>query len=188
MSIITLKEIETFIAPIKIDLEREGKYILENAMYFGGGVRKISRDWSIEEIFYRVMHELGHFIEIDDARALCHTGWNFQYGTYTGSDHRNDYYSFFTDTHLQREIRVYAIQSQLSQHLGMNFDTEESILLLRDVLSGFRLLPGNSEDEKVLLAIAKVETLRQQPEYGIAALMTEFERKKELFQVYSQTL
>jgi hypothetical protein len=184
----TIEAIEKFLAPIKVDWRYDGKYILDNEMYLGGGIAGWSRP--PEEACYLAIHELSHLVEIDDSRALDPDGWGLKGGTYESTDPftGRDYYEYRTDAHIQRELRVYAIQSQFSQYFGIPFDIEKAVLVLQRVVWGFEKLPGQSNSEKILWAISKVEELRQQPNYSLAAVIAEFERKKELFRISTQSL
>jgi hypothetical protein len=200
--------VEKFIDPICIHWVYEGKYILEDKMYFGGCFLEAHQLESSDETnihgmlqellvlfnkddvslvvdraLWAVLHELSHFIEIDDARALSQKDWGLKHGTVLGKCNYsgNTFQSHFTDTAIQRELRVLAIQFQLSQHLEVPVEIEKSVFLLKDFLStSFCYLPGNGETEKIAWAIAKVKELIQQPEYSLSQLIAEINRKKEL--------
>jgi hypothetical protein len=199
-----IRSVEVFLLPVCIDWFYEGKYIFEDKMYFGGCLRiyryivdepsiyvlldELSHFKKANEInalvdrsLWAVLHELSHFIEIDDIRALNKENWGLR-----GSG--KVFRSHSTDFAVQRELRVLAIQFQLSQCLGIPFDIKESVSLLKETLyPSFLFLPGDSMDERIIWAIAKVNELIQQPEYKPSQLIAEFGRKKELFRNFTLT-
>lgn len=80
-----------------------------------------------------LFHEIGHFIEIDDAR-ICVSGWGLVYGTEIDFGHRvvQEYQSC---QGTQREVRVCVIQSLLQEHFGLDPDvtsTLNSLYLIGD--------------------------------------------------------
>jgi hypothetical protein len=176
---ITFETLEAFVAPIEINWTYDGKYILDGTMYLGGGRTHRPR-LPLVEAFYMLTHEIAHLLEIDDSRALDPFGWGLQHGTYFETGSRVGFHTYQTDAHLQRELRVYAIQSKFHEYFDMAFDIKRAVHVLRDYVDGFGNLSGGSDEERVTIAVAKIESLRQQPEYSFPVLMAEFERKKEL--------
>ncbi len=67
------------------------------------------------------LHELAHFIEIPFDRVF-QPSWGFIYLPFDWEP--------TTDQHIMRELRCFAIQSRLHEHLGLEFDPEYWIKLV----------------------------------------------------------
>lgn len=87
-----------------------------------------------------LVHEMAHFIEIDDSRAFS-TGWGLEFRIVEIMGH--SCCEPTTCQGLLREVRVCAIQMQLSSHFGMSPDkadleyTVKSLRHLPDYCMGF---------------------------------------------------
>jgi hypothetical protein len=73
-----------------------------------------------------LLHEMSHFLDIDDARVLD-PGWGLRYGEWVhcSFSRQGGWYAVKTAQHIQREIKVHAFQWVLSQYFGMPEIIEE---------------------------------------------------------------
>ena len=132
---------------------------------------------------YNVLHELAHFIEIDENR--CNKpGWGLKYGKWVDNPFPRPYspagwHEYSTDQHIRREIRVWAYQANLHQHFGLKVDFEdlaEAALYLPDF---FLYVKGiRSDKQRVLKVAAEIEFLAAQVQYSFPEIIKELERKR----------
>jgi hypothetical protein len=67
-----------------------------------------------------LLHEMSHFVEIDDSRTLK-SGWGLKYGKWSDLPYYagGGFYEFSSAEHIKREIKVWAYQYSLSQYLKL---------------------------------------------------------------------
>jgi len=67
-----------------------------------------------------LVHEIAHFIEIDEAR-MDRDAWGFRWPY----DEEGRPINFTTSAHIERELRVFAISLHLFEYAGFNIDPED---------------------------------------------------------------
>lgn len=96
-----------------------------------------------------LLHEMGHFVEIDDARCTL-PGWGLHVTTvcFPGHPPCLDPRTFQA---CEREIRVMGIQRVLAAHFNMDFDDFYHAKLIWDWVPGVFFMPGlpSCRDESV---------------------------------------
>jgi hypothetical protein len=95
-----------------------------------------------------LLHETAHLIEIDDERVL-EPGWGLKYGTWIEFPGHKDggWYEALTPQHIEREIRVCAIQWMLVQHFRTGTNLSQmtaSCIYLPDTFTVNQLAPNHS--------------------------------------------
>lgn len=129
-----------------------------------------------------LLHEMAHFIEIDDRRCGMY-GWGLKLPRIVGTSRYGiNYDSFKTDQHIRREIRVCAVQLNLAQHFAIS-DKELGLEYLANTLT---LLPDTHTfclRDKRPLQIKLAESLvkaQKLARFSADAALREWERKNEV--------
>ena len=172
----TLKDIQSFIQPLQIEIDLEGQKITDENNEIVIGCRA-GPDQSLEN----VLHEFGHFIEIDDKR-MNKPGWGLKYGKWVNSPCPNRYcsgwYELTTDKHIQREIRVWAFQANLLKHFKLTIDFLD-LAGAAPYLPDFYLYKNGKTDEERIINVAKqIEEMASTVEYSFEKIISEMNRKR----------
>lgn len=129
-----------------------------------------------------VIHEMGHLVEIDDARILAH-GWGLHVPMTEclGREYPNP----VTPKACMREVRVFAMQWQLQNFLGIKTEIRELVRLNR-FLPDFCFVPkegeqeGESYDEPRLRYLERRLLEYVKGKYTLEFFNREWSRKNEL--------
>lgn len=171
------KEDETwlrdFLAPIEYDSKISGQKV-------NGDRIKIGPWAGPETAISNVLHEVCHFVEIDEAR-MRESGWGlivptqFLFGKM--------FNEFSTPKHIYREQRVWAYQLNLHYKYGIREDAYE-FAKSAQWLGGFGWLleehRGKTDKQRLLSFAASIEKLAEDPKYSFDSFMLEFNRRKSL--------
>lgn len=102
---------------MEIERTLEGQRVEDGVIYLGARTGPcISVD--------NILHELAHFIEIDEARMHL-GGWGFKYGQTITIPGHGTWEEFHKDQHINREIRTWAIQWHLQRFIGKPVSARE---------------------------------------------------------------
>lgn len=100
------------------------------------------------------LHEMAHFVEIDEDR-IASDHWGFHFGTpYFLLDHSDAMPTSLAAT--KREIRTWAIQLCLAKSVGMTDETPETLSRSVAFMSDAILIPGTTNDAKNAWASSKI--------------------------------
>ena len=174
-------------AKLTFDSEIQGNKIVDGRMVLGMRA-------GYESETENLLHEMSHFIEIDDARCAS-TGWGLSVNMayFAGHPPGPDPRTFQAPA---REIRVSAIQRVLSQHFNIEFDDFTWAKLIYDwvpgscyVLAEFEGLPewGDetfSYNEHIKLRCDKIKEaiVAQSHTWTIEQIRNEWDRKCQLLE------
>ena len=137
-----------------------------------------------------LLHEIGHFIEIDDAR-VCVSGWGLVYGTVLGEG-PTMIQDFQTCQGTKREVRVCVIQSVLREYFGLDPDVSRTLNSLQYVGDYYHIDPtpdvevpgwGNyhgNRFQRERIATVHSWYAEQRAEARLEPILEEFERKLSL--------
>lgn len=164
-----LADLRQLVAPLIIEEQMVGSDFVDGHMVIGCRAGP-----SID--LHNAMHEISHFIEIDRARMTT-TNWGLKMPWVECSLIREGGYVEFTkDQHIQREIRVWAIQTSLSNHRGLKVTPS-------DLASSAIYLPQDymicsDPSQRIHRVTHLIEELLDKPEYGPEALLAEFHDRR----------
>ncbi len=169
-----LTEIRRLVRPIRVNLDLQGTDVLDGILSLGGRAGP-------ESHYGNVMHELCHFIEIDDKRCLV-PNWGFNYGRWIECpvSRQGGYYEARTRQHIDREARVWAFQHNLSRYLGFRSSVVELTSSARFMPDFWHWIKGETDEERLTVFAAEVKGLTEQPAFQAETAIKELKRKKTL--------
>lgn len=165
--------IKNFLDPIQYDPKIQGQETEDGFVKIG--------PWAGPEAdISNVLHEICHFVEIDEAR-MKDSGWGLRYPTQ--EIFGQTFHEFSKPYHIERERRVWAYQLNLNEKYGIR---ENAYKLASGAvfLDGFNyLIPehrGKTDKQAIKIFAKSIEKLAEEPKYSFDSFLKEFDRRKGL--------
>lgn len=122
---------------VNIQWNNNENYYSNHSLFIGGSIGYMN-GFLFEPDLDNALHELAHCIELPSKRITIN-GWGFKYGKLYNKGTPYECYEPQTPQHIEREIRVWAIQYRLYEYLHLTFtELVDSTLLLQTA----QFLPG----------------------------------------------
>lgn len=166
-----LSDFRSLVAPIEIDEEIQGQSVDENRI-------KIGCRAGPSMCLSNLVHEICHFIEIDQKRMHKH-GWGLRYGKRIYIPGYPIFYEMNSIQAIEREARVWAMQMNFSKEKNVKFDLEDCVESAR-FINCFSYVKGSSDKDKFATIQEKILAYAAQPAYAFDELMTELKRRTVL--------
>lgn len=174
-----IKEIQALIDPIRIETSLEGQKVENGTIFIGSRAGPSSN-------LDNILHELAHFIEIDEKRMDQH-GWGLKYGKWVDSPFPNRYcsgwYELTTDKHIQREIRVWAYQANLLKYFKLPVDFQDLAEIAPYLPDLWLYKNGKTDKERVANIARQIEDLAGQISYSFESIWNEVRRKTAILKL-----
>lgn len=163
-----MNDFRSLVAPIEIDEEVEGQSAFENRI-------KIGCRAGPSMCLSNLVHEICHFIEIDQRRMSKH-GWGLKFGKQVYIPGYPVFYEMNSIQAIEREVRVWAMQMNFSKEKNVKFDLEDNVESAR-FINCFSYVKGSSDKEKFITIQEKILAYAAQPAYAFGELMKELKRR-----------
>lgn len=163
-----LNDFRQLVSPIEIDEDIEGQSAYENRI-------KIGCRAGPSMCLSNLVHEICHFIEIDQRRMSKH-GWGLKFGKRIEIPGYSVFYEMFTAQAIEREVRVWAMQKNFSEAKNVKFDLEDIVESAR-FINCFGYVKGSSDKEKFNCIKDMILMNAERPEYSFQALQQELLRR-----------
>jgi hypothetical protein len=170
-----LHDIRQMVDPLEVDVNVNGQDIRNGRVVVGckaGPLVAISH----------LLHEVCHFIEIDNRRVLK-WGWGLKYGKTVPNPYPTAYapsyfQEFRTDQHIQRETRVWAMQYVLSKSVNVEVDAY-NLAGSAKYLPEFSYFVKGTDEEATKVIADRIEALAHTEEYSIDAIRSRLSTKRK---------
>jgi len=166
--------ITNFLAPIEYDPKLQGQTVFKKKIKIG--------PWAgPEATLSNVLHEISHFVEIDESR-MVKDGWGLKYPR---PQHLlgQTFIEFQKPYHIERERRVWAFQLNLHHKFGIDEGVED----FADAawfLDGFGYMieehRGKTTTQQKMCFAKSIEKLAEETQYSFESFLSEFNRRKNL--------
>lgn len=121
-----------------------------------------------------LIHEMSHFVEIDDARMNVY-GWGLSYGKEITIPGHGTFHEPVTWQATQRELRVFAYQVNVHEKFSVKMSFKEIAETLHHV-HDYYMVPSDRDKREPFL-ITRLKKLVAQPRYSFESFEKEWKRK-----------